>query len=541
MTTAAMMRDGDTGAAVAGRDPSLPPLDHVDLRARIDAILNRHPAVGLALGVVRNGHLEFFRGHGLADIASHAPITEDTVFRIGSITKTITAIAVLQLWERGLIQLDTPANDYLRAYRLMPAKGVGQPATVRHLLTHTAGIPEVVHIADLFHPEWGPFGSRPAARSVKAGEPLPPLAAYYRGGLRLVADPGSAFAYTNHGFATLGQLVEDVSGMPLDRYLREQIFAPLGMTDTDLARSARIASRLATGYALGPDGARAVPDRDWITRGATNTYSTTRDIARYVAAILGGGANQHGAVLKPETLAVMFAPHYRSDPRLAGMGLGFFRHDSGGHRVVGHDGIMPGFNSGLLAAPDDGIGLIAFTNGSSGAMAWLPIELGRLLHHLLGVPDEAVRADIPHHPEIWGEICGTYQLPPRISDLRGRLMMRGVEIFARGGRLMLRVQSPIPAFHRSFPLYPDDKRDPYVFRLDLAPLEMDTVRLVFGHLAGDGANMVHTDLGSQPLSFQRRPAARCRGAWCTGAAGALVVAGTVRAVRRARGKPCKGV
>jgi CubicO group peptidase (beta-lactamase class C family) len=104
-------------------------IDGLALKARVRGILNRHLAVGLAVGVVRNGRLEFY-GHGLADIASNTPVSEDTVFRIGSITKTFTAIAVLQLWEQGLVDLDVPANDYLRAYRLVPAKAA-HPRTGR--------------------------------------------------------------------------------------------------------------------------------------------------------------------------------------------------------------------------------------------------------------------------------------------------------------------------------------------------------------------------------------------------------------------------
>lgn len=544
MTAVATARDGRGSAAVIERDTTPPtaettqtaisPINLGELRARVEAILNRHPAVGLALGVIRGGSIEFFHGHGVADIASHTPVTEDTAFRIGSITKPVTAIAVMQLWERDLVNLDAPANDYLRAYRLVPADAGFQPATVRHLLTHTAGIPEVVYPTDLLHPSWGPFDSRPAVRSVAFGEPLPSLGEYYRNGLRVVAEPGSAFAYTNHGFATLGQLVEDVSGMPLDRYLREQIFAPLGMDNTDLVRSERVAPSLATGYALGHGGAHTLPDRDWFTVGATNVYSTTRDMARFVAALLGGGANEQGAILKPATLATMFTPHYQPDPRLTGMGLGFFRHDMAGHRVIGHDGIMPGFHSSLLVAPDDGVGLIALTNGSSGAMVWLPIELGRLLRHLLAVPDEVARTDIPHHPEIWGDICGIYQLPPRVSDLRGRTMMGGIEVFVRSGQLMLRVLTPIPALSRALPLHPDDERDPYTFRLDLSPLGMAAVRLVFVHEAVGTTSVVHTDLGKQPLSFHRRPAAKYRRAWCVGALGGLAVATAAGAVRRAR-------
>ena len=203
------------------------------------------------------------------------------MFRIGSITKVFTAIAVMQLCEKGLVDLDAPANDYLRAYQLIPPSAGFRPATLRHLLTHTAGIPEVRHVSDLLHPDWGPFEGRPPVLSVKFGEPLPSLAEYYRGGLRVVAEPGTAFAYSNHGFATLGQIVEDVSGTPLDRYFREQIFQPLGMETPTCVRSERIASRLATGYTLGRRGAQAVPDRDWIGAGGGGIYSTTRDIARF--------------------------------------------------------------------------------------------------------------------------------------------------------------------------------------------------------------------------------------------------------------------
>jgi CubicO group peptidase (beta-lactamase class C family) len=504
------------------------------MKARIAEVLNRHPAVGLAVGVVRDGRLDFFHGHGVADVASGTPITEDTIFRIGSLTKTFTAIAVMQLWEQGLVDLDAPANDYLRAYRLVPAKAGFRPATVRHLLTHTAGIPEVVHVSELFHPSWGPFGGRPVLLSVSVGAPMPPLAEYYRDGLRLVVEPGTYFAYSNHGFATLGQIVEDVSGMPLARYCREHLFEPLGMTDTDLVRTERVASRLATGYVLGRAGARAVPDRDWIAAGSGGIYSTTRDVARFVAALLGGGSGEHGSVVKPATLATMFEHHHRPDPRLPGIGLAFFRGDAGGHRVVGHEGILPGFNSEFLVAPDDGVGVVALTNGSSGAFVWLPAELGSLLRRLLDVPDEAVRSDLPHHPEVWGELCGRYRLPGRISDLRGRVAMgAGAQVLVSGGRLMVRALTPVPALYRGLALHPDDEHDPYLFRLDLSKLGMSTVRVAFGREPGAGVTALHTDL--QPMQLlHKQPATIGSRSWATGALGALAIAGATTAARRRR-------
>jgi CubicO group peptidase (beta-lactamase class C family) len=239
MTTVTTSRREVAAQPGEGRERAAPGTDERELTARVRQILNRRPAVGLAVGVVRDGRLEFFHGHGLADIASNTPITEDTVFRIGSITKTFTAIAVMQLWEQGRVDLDAPANDYLGAYRLIPAKASFRPATVRHLLTHTAGIPEVLHPLDIVRPLFGEI--------VKLGQPVPSLADHYQSGLPIQTEPGTRFTYSDHGFATLGQIVEDVSGKPFEGYVREHIFKPLGMADTDLIRSERIRSRLATG------------------------------------------------------------------------------------------------------------------------------------------------------------------------------------------------------------------------------------------------------------------------------------------------------
>jgi CubicO group peptidase (beta-lactamase class C family) len=497
----------------------MPAIDELGLKRAVGEILHRHPAVGLAVGVVRDGRLESFHGHGLADIGSKTPITEETVFRIASITKTFTAIAVMQFWEQGLVELDAPANEYLRAYQLIPAKTDHRPATVRHLLTHTAGIPEVAHPSDALKPEFG--------EAVEVGKPLPSLTEYYGGGLRLVAEPGTRFRYGNHSFATLGQIVEDVSGMTLARYFREHIFEPLGMDDSDIERTARVVSRLATGYTIGRHGAKPVTARESVTAGAASIYSTPADMARYVAALLGGGSNEHGSVLKPETLATMYEPQYQPDPRIPGLGLAFFRADLDGRPAVEHQGIMPGFNSEIFLAPDDGVGVLAFTNGARRAITWLPVETGRLLGDLIGVVEEAVRTDVPHHPEIWGDLCGWYWLPGPLSDVRLRGMMgAGAEVFVRGGRLMFRFLSPVPVLAMGLPLLPDDAEDPYVFRMDL---EEFGTRVVFDRGAGEATTRLHLDL--MPLTLDKRSGSSNPRRWLVGALGAIAVATTARAVR----------
>ena len=184
-------------------------------------------------------------------------------------------------------------------------------------------------------------------------------------------------------------------------------------------------------------------------------------MARYVAALLGGGANEHGSVLKPATLATMFEPQYQPDPRIPGIGLAFFRSDLGGHRAVEHEGILPGFNSQIFVAPDDGVGVMAFTNGARQAMLWLPAEASGLLSHLLGVPDEAIRTDVPQHPEVWGDLCGWYRLPGPLTDVRVRSMIgAGAEVFVRRGQLMLRVLEPDTRALRGLRAPPRRRRGP---------------------------------------------------------------------------------
>ena len=256
-------------------------------------------------------------------------------------------------------------------------------------------------------------------------------------------------------------------------------------------------------------------------------------MARYVAALLGGGTNEHGSVLEPATVASMFEPHYQPDPRIPGIGLAFFRVNVGGHAAVEHQGILPGFNSQIFLAPDDGVGVMAFTNGARRAMLWLPDEVAGLLKQLLGVPNEVIRTDVPQHPEVWGDICGWYQLPGPLTDVRTRSMLgAGVEVFVRSGQLMLRGLSPIPALYKGFPLHPDDDKDPYVFRIDLAEFGLGSLRVVFGRDPGGATTRVHLDL--MPLTLQKQPATLNPRWWATGA---LVVAATALVIRRGRGRP----
>jgi CubicO group peptidase (beta-lactamase class C family) len=130
-------------------------VDEQALPCTVVGVLDRWPSAGLAAGVVHDGALAWLLGHGVANVRAGTPITQDTVFRIGSVTKTMTAIAVLQLWEQGLVELDAPARDALRAFELVPAKATFRPVTIRHLLTHTSGIGYWRRWSDLLRPGVG--------------------------------------------------------------------------------------------------------------------------------------------------------------------------------------------------------------------------------------------------------------------------------------------------------------------------------------------------------------------------------------------------
>lgn len=502
--------------------PTVPPLDEPTVRHKVDEILSCHPAVGMAVGVVRHGRLELFFGDGVSSIATGAAVTEDTVFRIGSITKTFTAVAVMQLREQGLVDLDAPASHYLRAFKLVPDREDWRPTTVRQLLTHTGGVPEQAHPLDIVRKDYG--------ETVALGQRVPSLAEYYRGGLRVRVEPGTSFIYGDHSFAALGQIVEDVSGQPLDAYLREHIFSPLGMVDTDFRRSAHVTSMLATGYRLTRRGPVVVPDRGIIPGAAGSIYSTTRDMARYVAALLAGGASEHGSILTPATVTTMFSPQYQPDPRLPGIGISFFRGDLGGHGAVEHQGIVPGFNSQIWLAPDDNTAVLAFTNGSPQAVMWMPHEFGQLLASLIGAERATAQSDVPQRPDVWAELCGWYGNPMPLTDVRSRMFFgAGLEVFVRRGELRLRSLSPIPALYRGFALRPADTRDAYLFATDAFG------RIAFSRDSAPGA--VSLTLELMPITLRKQPDSRNPRRRALRAAGALAIMTAAVLTGRRRQRP----
>ncbi len=460
----------------------------------IVAAMNERTTAGLGVGVVNGSETLYAKGFGLADVERGSPVTPKTVFRIGSITKTMTAIGLMRLWERGRFDLDDPVNDYLRDYRVEHPDPAAPPVTFRHMLTHTSGIGELRKMTDLFRPMSG-LGAKPDG-------PAPSPEEYYAGGLRPSVYPGTKWVYANHAYNVLGQLVEDISGVPFAGYMRENVFVPLGMQNTDYLRSERVREGLAQGYNFSRGRLKPVKYTEIVVRGAGSVFSSVDDMCRYVAALLRGGANEHGRVLEPETLSPMMEPHYRLDERLPAMGLAFLLDAFDGHLIAGHDGGWPGFLSSMLLCPEEELGVVVFVNASS--LAAQEAAQG-LMGAMLDVPEPASRLPkkgILESPHLWSELRGFYgPVGPLNTNARAWLMYAGeLEVLVEDNHLAMRTL--VGPVRKGVRLYPTDPSDPLAFE---AVYEDQTFRVVFERDAGSG-RVDHLLVGFDKL--RKRPMVR---------------------------------
>jgi CubicO group peptidase (beta-lactamase class C family) len=324
---------------------------------------------GLAVSVAGPDGLVWFRGFGAAR-TDGSEVRPDSVFRIGSVSKTITAIGVMQLVEAGKIGLDDDINDHLKSYRVDAAEGSG-PITIRHLLTHMSGL----------------AGRGGIDIGVAYGQPVPPLAEFYADGLIGKTDAGTEWAYSNDAFATLGHLIEELTGKPFYESMEETFFAPLGMTSSSFVRGPAQEERLVHGFNPADDGVVQCYDLDVIVRGAGSVYSTAEDMGRYTSCLMNGGA----PVLKKETLEEMWAE--QGDLGKSGIkghqGLSFIVHDVEGNRVPWHNGGWPGAATSMYVAPDAGrsVVLTANTFGTQQSPALDGLGM-RIIRRLLGLKAE---------------------------------------------------------------------------------------------------------------------------------------------------------
>jgi CubicO group peptidase (beta-lactamase class C family) len=320
------------------------PADRGELEAFLDGVLLReltdYHVPGAVVAVVRDGEVLLAKGYGYADLAAKRPVVADrTVFLVGSVAKPVTATAVLQLVERGKLRLDEDVSRYLKSFQLD-----GPPVTAAHLLTHTGGFDvTLIGTAAPKALEVQPLGRYLAER-------MPPR----------VRPPGLVFAYSNHGYALLGHLVEEVSGRPFARYMDENIFQPLGMRHSGFLPLERLEADLAVGY---EGGSRIAPPVYPQIGPAAGLATTAMDMARFLIAHLEGSH-----ILGEATLREMHRQHFTQEPCMPGMTWGFFESFENGRRTLFHGGGIRGFMSGVYLWPEHRTGLFIADNGYDGAL-----------------------------------------------------------------------------------------------------------------------------------------------------------------------------
>jgi CubicO group peptidase (beta-lactamase class C family) len=357
---------------------------------REHAVSNHFP--GIAFGVVVDGELVVSGGHGYSDLATQTPATPKTRFRIASMTKSLTAMAVLQLRDQGRLQLEVPAARYLPELRRVKYPTADSPViTLRHLLTHGAGFPED-----------NPWGDRQLADTDAE------LIELVRQGVAFSNPPEIAYEYSNLGFALLGRVVGVVSRQRYQRYVDQHVLRPLGMTDTVWDYSRTPAERQARGYRWEEDQWKPeVPLGDGAYASMGGLISSVEDFARYMAFHLDAWPPRNGSdtgplkrssrreMHRPSGIATVTPDAKKGDgtlcPTASAYGYGLGWSETCDHVIrVGHSGGLPGYGSNWRMLPDYGLAVVSLANrtyANAGAVN------SRVLDHILETTGFAPR---PH-------------------------------------------------------------------------------------------------------------------------------------------------
>jgi CubicO group peptidase (beta-lactamase class C family) len=319
---------------------------------------------GIAYGIVIDGRLAHVGTAGYRELSSRAPVDTATVFRIASMSKSFAAAAILQLRDAGLLSLDDPAERYVPELAALPYPTLDAPKiTIRHLLSHSAGFPED-----------NPWGDQQLAATDAE------MSAMMRGGIPFSTAPGTGYEYSNFGYAILGRIVANVSGMPYAQYLTERVLLPLGMTSTTLEASAVPADRLAHGYRL-RDGEwieePPLPDGAFGPMGGMLT--SVSDLGRWVGFMLDAwparSEAEHGPLRRASVREMQQVARYSGASAVRDTAAGTTALSAGGYgyglgirqtclfrTVVSHSGGLPGFGSLMRWLPEHGVGIVAMGN-----------------------------------------------------------------------------------------------------------------------------------------------------------------------------------
>jgi D-alanyl-D-alanine carboxypeptidase len=312
---------------------------------RIDSLVAQKMAAnhipGLSLAVMRGGKVLFAKGYGLSNLELSTPTTEKTSFAIFSITKTFTAVAVMMLVEEGKISIDKPITDYLQ-----DLPGSWSRVTIRHLLTHTSGLPELCDAAAKPCDRRDHYTQSQVIGLVRESP--------------FLFEPGTRWEYSNTGFFVLGMLIEKMSGKTYGDFLKARIFTPLGMDRTRMDDYSAVIPNRASGYTW-ENGAysNALRVSPTLMFSLAGIISTVADLAKYDAALYGE------KLLQRTTLKEMWTKVVLNDGATANQGLGFGMTPFKGHRRVGHSGGHAGFATTITRLIDDKVSVVILSTSDT--------------------------------------------------------------------------------------------------------------------------------------------------------------------------------
>ncbi len=359
------------------------------IAAIVDPIIEKDLAAGVpgaAFVFVRDGKVVYQHGYGYSDVSTKTRVDpERTVWPIASITKTVTAMAALQLVADGRVKLDDDLNRHLQRLQV-PAQGYS-PLTLRHVLSHTCGLDEL-----------------PGRRY--DGKQAPDTAASLKGKLVRYRAPGKLTAYSTYGMALAGVLIEDVSGQSYADYLQQHIFAPAGMTSARVMTHQGDEKGVATPYEIEDGRATAIAYEWYMTPPTSSMVATAADMGKLLLVHLADGRAGNNELLAPQLTRAMHAQQATNHPALPGWSLGFQLDDANAVHVVEHGGDIAGFSVLFALLPDKHEGFFIVHHGESGDLRFRVKQA--LLDALYPSKPAAVPAADPKNAAALAEYAGRY-------------------------------------------------------------------------------------------------------------------------------------
>ena len=340
-------------ARSSARQAPLPPEKVKEVEALVATEMSKQGIPGLTVAVASGGQVRWSAGFGVQDVENNVPARTSTVYRLGSISKPITATAVMQLYERGRLDLDAPVQKYCPAF---PAKQ--WPVTSRQLLGHLAGVRHYKSDEEFNSTRF--YASVAEGLSMFKDDPL-------------LFEPGTKYSYTTHGYSVLGCVVEGASGQKFADFVAENVLKPAAMDRARVDSVSDIIPGRAQGYRLTDKGVLVnspLADNSYKVPGG-GFVSTAEDLARFAVAL------QTYKLLKRETLELMFTPQKLKDGKETGYGLGWtIGRRPGGERAVGHGGAQQRVSTFLHMQPEQGLAVVVMSNLEGARLADLAQKIG---------------------------------------------------------------------------------------------------------------------------------------------------------------------